>query len=125
MDGPIGAGKREIFVRTLGRCGIMPVMQDDSASQGDQEPLPQDLDACHAMIRRLRAELIGTRRQLAVHEENQRRQFEHLYGKGFSFKSVLGFGQAMAKAMEKVDEQAIADELAAEDAMRRRRRRKR
>jgi hypothetical protein len=44
--------------------------------------LPEDIESCHTLIRRLRDELQETRRKLSVHVENERRQYEARYGKG-------------------------------------------
>jgi len=36
------------------------------------------------------------RRQLAVHEQNQQREFERMYGKGVTAQSLLNFGLLVA-----------------------------
>jgi hypothetical protein len=81
-------------------------------------PLPEDLESCHALIGRLRAELEEARRALA---ESQRRELEDRFGKGTTAQSLLAYGQAMSRAMSGISPGVIEAELAAEDAMRVRR----
>jgi len=83
--------------------------------------LPQDLQACHAMIERLRRELFECQRKLAIHVENQRLEMERRYGKGVTSEGLLGFGLAMNQPLTDAQREAVESELAAEDAMRRRR----
>jgi hypothetical protein len=93
-----------------------------------QPELPRDVESCHALIRRLHDELQEARRRLSVHAENERRRYEALYGKGATPQSLLAFGQAIASMARSRSEEApgvVEAELAAEDAMRRRSRRRR
>lgn len=60
------------------------------------DPLPADVAACHALIQQMQAELIETRRKLAIHEENERVRMEHLYGKGATAEKLLNFGRMIA-----------------------------
>jgi hypothetical protein len=59
-------------------------------------PLPQTIEACHSLICRLREELAQTRQSLAIHEENQRREWERIYGRGATPQSLLNIGLLMA-----------------------------
>jgi hypothetical protein len=54
--------------------------------------LPDDLHACHAMIKQLREKLAECQGKLAAHEENQRREWERLYGRGVTPQSTLNVG---------------------------------
>jgi hypothetical protein len=83
--------------------------------------LPADLDSAHALIRQLRAELEEARRRLA---EQERREFESRYGKGVTPQSLLGMGESFTKAMDSIDPAVIQGMLEAEDAGRRRTRRR-
>ena len=87
--------------------------------------LPDDLQACHAMIERLRGELVECRRKLAVHEEKDRVEMEHRYGKGVTAQGLLELGRAMNAPLSDAQREVIEAELAAEDAMRRRRSKRR
>ncbi|MGD0768090.1 MAG: hypothetical protein ABSB42_07835 [Tepidisphaeraceae bacterium] len=58
--------------------------------------LPTDIESCHALTRRLRDELRETRRKLAIHVENERREYEAHYGKRTSPQSLLAFGEMIA-----------------------------
>lgn len=60
------------------------------------EPLPSDVPSCHQLIGLLREELAAVRRQLAVHEQNQQREFERMYGKSVTAQSLLNFGLLVA-----------------------------
>lgn len=60
------------------------------------DPLPADVAACHALIQQLQAELIETRRKLAIHEENERVRMEYVYGKGATAEKLLNFGLMIA-----------------------------
>lgn len=86
--------------------------------------LPDDLQSCHALIRRLETELAEARRKLAVHVENERREYEARYGKGVKPASLLAFGEMIERMSGRVDPKVIESELAAEDAMRARRKKK-
>ena len=88
------------------------------------DPLPADVAACHALIQQLQMELLETRRKLSIHEENERVRMEHLYGKGATAEKLLRFGERLNRPISDEDRQAIEAELAAEDAMRTRRRKK-
>lgn len=88
------------------------------------DPLPSDVESCHALIHQLILELAETRRKLSIHEQNERSRMEHQYGKGMTAQKLLAFGQKMNRPISDEDREAIEAELAAEDAMRRRRRKK-
>jgi hypothetical protein len=88
------------------------------------DPLPDDIDSCHALIHQLRLELAQTQHKLGVHEQNEQSSMEYLYGKGVTADKLLAFGQRMNRAISDEDRKAIEAELAAEDAMRGRRRKK-
>jgi hypothetical protein len=89
--------------------------------------LPEDVESCHALIRRLRDELQETRRKLSVHVENERRRYESLYGTGTTPQSLLAFGELIASRERSTSEsdrraieaeaEALPSALAAEDAM--------
>lgn len=51
-------------------------------------------------------------------------ELQRLYGKGVTPESLLNFQQALTQAMDNADQQAIDAEVAAENAMRRKRRRR-
>ena len=59
--------------------------------------LPPDIASCHALIDQLKLELEETRRKLAVHVENERREMEHRYGKGVTATNLLSFGQRIER----------------------------
>jgi hypothetical protein len=82
--------------------------------------LPNDLHACHAMIKQLRGELAECQRKLAVHVENERLEMERRYGKGVTAQGLLEAGRAMSAPLTDARREVIEAELAAEDAMRRR-----
>jgi len=86
--------------------------------------LPEDVESCHALIRRLRDELQETQRKLAVHVEKERREYEARYGKGVTPASLLAFGEMIERMSSQVDPKVIEAELAADDAIRSRSRRK-
>lgn len=67
-----------------------------SPEQGGSIPLPDTLEACHALIRRLSAEIAEVRRHLAAHEQSQRQALEGMYGKGVTPESLLNFGRTIA-----------------------------
>jgi hypothetical protein len=83
--------------------------------------LPEDPQACHAMIGRLRRELAECRRKLAVYAENERVEIERRYGKGATAQGLVEPGRAMSAPLADAQRETIEAELAAEDAMRRRR----
>ena len=58
--------------------------------------LPCELAAAHELIRRLRCENDELRAKLSVYQENERREFERIYGKGATPQTLLNFGLLMA-----------------------------
>jgi len=86
--------------------------------------LPDDLHACHAMIKQLRVELAECQGRLAVHVENERVEMERRYGKGVTAQGLLELGRAMSAPLTDARREAIEAELAAQDAMRRRSKRR-
>jgi len=58
--------------------------------------LPDDLAACHELIRNLRRQNQDLREKLARCEENERQVFQHIYGPGATPALLLNFGLLMA-----------------------------
>lgn len=91
----------------------------------DAADLPDDLGACHELIRRLRRENQELRQTLAVCEHNERRVFQHIYGPGATPASLLNFGLLMAGKepilrSDNPDDPTVGEVFARERAERRR-----
>ena len=71
----------------MGHAGLMP---DENLD------LPEDLAACHDLIRRLRQQNQELHGKLAICEENERQVYRRLYGPGTDAKTLLNFGLLMA-----------------------------
>jgi hypothetical protein len=78
------------------------------------EPLPQDLPACHTLIRQLRTRVANLRRLVVG----------SLGYDPTDTAAVNAYQQAMSNAMSKVDWSSVAQEVAAEESMRRAARRR-
>jgi hypothetical protein len=70
------------------------------------DPLPSDVESCHALIHQLILELAETRRKLSIHEQNERSRMEHQYGKGMTAQKLLAFGQKMNRPISDEDREA-------------------
>lgn len=109
------------------RAGMLGVMPNDDASGHD---LPDDLIACHELIRSLRRQNQDLRQKLARCEEKERQAIQHLYGPGASPASLLDFGLLMAGKQPLIrsgnpDDPTVGEVVAQERAERRRQRRQR
>lgn len=58
-----------------------------------QPPLPEELAACHDLIRSLTDRLSVAEARLREYEQRERREFERMYGRGATPQSLLNFGR--------------------------------
>ena len=87
--------------------------------------LPDDLAACHRLIRNLHQQNQDLREKLIRYQENDRQVFQHIYGPGATPDSLLNFGLLMAGKEPVIrssnpDDPTVGEVFARERAQRRR-----
>jgi hypothetical protein len=99
-------------------------MSDDGTTRLD---LPDELAACHELIRKLGRQNQELREKLTICENNERQVFQHIYGPGATPTSLLNFGLLMAGKEPIIrssnpDDPTVGEVYARERAERRRQR---